>query len=278
MSSIYRFTSFQSLVDILQTGELTLVSPELWKDPYEGYIFTMAKSEEWQEKILKELQKKCTPELSWAILASLSIHNFAYFCQCWTKNPESDALWRIYSHDNTSIRIEVEREDFLKLEGVHVADVEYFSKIDVANEIQSIIESDGRSMSTFKALLSKRDAFEHEQEVRIIKSNFWNLINNQTQKPLSSLEIEQHKVWLSALVKSEQITPVEMNIALKSFATIHKPPDKVIRISFNGTPNFIKSVMLNPLSPRWLDETMSEFCRLNKINYLWKSTLYEFSI
>ncbi|HUU86256.1 MAG TPA: hypothetical protein VMX17_00715, partial [Candidatus Glassbacteria bacterium] len=131
MESIYRFTTFESFVDIVQSRELTFVSPSLWEDPYESYIFSAMKTERGRLKLNNLLKKYLLPENVGSNLAVLNSFDVAIFGQCWTLNPESDALWRIYSHENFAVRIEIDRSDAGKLNGVNAYDVEYVESMNL---------------------------------------------------------------------------------------------------------------------------------------------------
>lgn len=48
--SLYRFLSFESFVDIIQSKSLKLIQPKLWEDPYESYLLKAIKSEEGRKK------------------------------------------------------------------------------------------------------------------------------------------------------------------------------------------------------------------------------------
>lgn len=36
---LYKFMSFYSFVDLIQSKSLNFVRPKVWEDPYEGFIF-----------------------------------------------------------------------------------------------------------------------------------------------------------------------------------------------------------------------------------------------
>ena len=199
-TSLYRFTSFEALIDIIQRESLIFVSPKKWEDAYEWFLYSMAKTEVWQRLISAELSKYLKPEqIEWTLWL-LSFIDITYFAQCWTKKAESDALWKIYSHNNTAIRLEVKADKFQKLKyssAIIIGEVNYFQDISIGQEVKSIISWE--KILWHKALLSKRLAFEHEEEVRIIASNFDNV--NKFGKSVSSEELESIKKMLDDAVK-----------------------------------------------------------------------------
>ncbi len=263
-------------MDIVQRECLTFVSPLKWKDTYEGFLFRKAKNTLEKGKIIKEFEK-IMPKMNAEASASLLINEiFAYFCQCWTTIEESDVFWRIYSHDSMSIRIEIKFEDALKLEYVTTEEVKYFSKLELEKEIQNIIWPDWESIIPYKALLSKREAFHHEHEVRLILADYSNL-NHVGKTPFSSDEKIQVEKDLASGMNSWLLTKDDAE-RMFSLITDYKKPATSIQISIKEIPNFIKSVMLHPDAPNWFDETLAEFCKRNNIKYLGKSQLYELDL
>ena len=188
--SLYRFTLFESLVDIIQTKELTLISPSLWDDPYESYAFSSMKTDEGIEKIESILKKYLNSENVAPSLMILKSSAVDIFGQCWTKKSESDALWRIYSHENMSVRIEIPRSDILKLSKVYDYDVEYVEEMNLENEIKKIFIDRGNSFSLNKAVCTKRKAFNHEEEVRLLSNIYNNNFLLQKNKRISFSHIE----------------------------------------------------------------------------------------
>jgi hypothetical protein len=76
---IYRVFSLDRFVETLEQGQLTLVRPSLWEDPWENYLFKfMHKNNIGKNKLLR-----------W--------YGEDLFAQCWTFHRETDAMWRIYS-------------------------------------------------------------------------------------------------------------------------------------------------------------------------------------
>ena len=148
---LYRILSYRHAMAMFGNRELYFASPRSWDDPY--------------EKVL--------------------VHKYsdALFAQCWCKKAVSDAMWRIYSADRTSLRICATRnklnsaltaaqrdKDFVFL----IEDVEYKTSKQVETHISNIAKDLRVEYSVRRAqdvLLVKRDAFDHEEEVRVIVHN-----------------------------------------------------------------------------------------------------------
>jgi hypothetical protein len=93
----------------------------------------------------------------------------SYYGQCWTLLPESDALWRIYSPEQEGIRLQSSIGKLGMLDS-HVADaiigrVRYFTDAVQFHEL-------GGNAVGLRAALFKRQAFEHENEIRLLTKRF----------------------------------------------------------------------------------------------------------
>lgn len=145
---LYRIMPLRHIVDLFETRELHFASPSTWDDPY--------------ERILRHKGS----ELAYA--------------QCWCKRAVSDAMWRIYSPDRTAVRIRSTRAKLLAVGArikatshatFRVDDVAYKPVNALDAELNSIADElkIGFSMKrATDALFLKRDAFDHESEVRAI--------------------------------------------------------------------------------------------------------------
>jgi hypothetical protein len=211
MESIYRFVSFESFVDIIQRKSLAFVSPSKWEDPYESFIFKAIRTDEGHMKVV-EMLKELGQDTHIAIF-----DNFEHIVkgQCWTKLPESDALWRIYSYDNMAVRIEVDIENAEKLKNVKLYEVNYHKKLDLEKEMEQILSEDKNSISLFKAFCNKRDSFEHEKEIRLLADI--ETPNSDSIEYISFKEIE-------GFIKSVMLHPLApnwFNDTLKEFCKIN---------------------------------------------------------
>lgn len=87
-SKVYRFITFETLVEMMLYKRLTFPKINCWDDSYENYLF--------KTQIFKN-QIDISPSLQ-------EVAN-RLFGQCWTLTPQSDALWRIYSIQEKGVRI-----------------------------------------------------------------------------------------------------------------------------------------------------------------------------
>jgi len=271
-NSIYRFTSFESFVNIVQNKKLAFVNHELWEDPYEGFIFKALKSPEGRLKIQQISQKLFSQDL--ISIMMLSNFNNCIHGQSWSRCEESDALWRIYSFNNQAIRIEVDFENINKLLDVICGDIIYKDFKTLEEEILDLIENNGKTVDLKKILLRKRTAFQHEEEIRLLTKINLNFLPQNNRTPQ---EIEMVEKGLEALRKDNQITEQEYQNGLKDLYDKKVIP-KVVHISFEHIQGFIKTVMVHPQSSDWFCETVKEFCKRNNLKYIGKSKLYTLTV
>jgi len=274
-SSIYRFISFEYFVNIVQTQKLTFVKPELWEDPYEGFVFKALKSKEGKLQI-ESIAKSLNPKIQIPIMM---INHFSdlFHGQSWSKHEETDALWRIYSYNNRAVRIEIDNDSISRLENVICDEVVYKDFSSLKEEIEDLFDDEGKKISFVKILLRKRKAFEHEGEVRLLtQPNFDFLPDNKTD----GQRILMNKA-LSAARDNGMITMGMFNTGMKDNNKNTETPKvipKVISIDFSHIKKFIKSVFLHPSSPEWYVNTVKDYCKKNKVRFIGKSKLYTFEV
>lgn len=145
---LYRIMPLRHVVDLFETRELHFASPESWDDPY--------------EKILRHKG------------SSLA------FAQCWCTRAVSDAMWRIYSSDQTALRIRSTRSKLLavgaRIKATYHAtfrldEVAYKQAREVDDSLATIaaeLRQKFNMKRAVDALYLKRDAFDYEAEVRAI--------------------------------------------------------------------------------------------------------------
>ncbi|MGD9368632.1 MAG: DUF2971 domain-containing protein [Desulfobacteraceae bacterium] len=101
--------------------------------------------------------------------------------QCWTLNIESDAMWRIYSPDKNGVKIQTKiRKLFQSLYSAQtsygtlscfIGKVDYYPKEKIDKLVEDRLTGKERfdgSIGQARSLLFKRNAFKHENEVRLI--------------------------------------------------------------------------------------------------------------
>ncbi|MCY9457352.1 hypothetical protein [Bacillus inaquosorum] len=252
MSKIYRFVSFETFVDMLMKQSLTFVHPSLWDDPYELKFI--------ESKIKKTIDSGSYSKENTVETIILNIMKHKLYCQSWTKLDESDALWRIYNHNNTSVRIEVDLNDISKLKNVEALEVEYL------DDPYQMVEK----VPFYDLIRIKRKAFSHEQELRLVTHYKFNGAEDVKEYVKDFLKLSGNSKFYKN-IESEKIPDEVARIISKLNLNLK---DKTYQVCYGHIDNFIKSVMLNPFAPEWFNDTLKMFCETYGINYLGKSQLY----
>lgn len=174
--NLYRIISFESLVSLCLTKQERFANPILcWDDTYEGYALYRLASKKGNEEAIQYLYNKfdgaADKILDW--ISRMHYARFACFGQCWSKNADSDAMWRIYSYDNKAIQIISNKERIINsiisnMELKHeyrIDNVKYDIKSD---DLLRILDDMKITEMIQEPFFHKREAFEHENEIRII--------------------------------------------------------------------------------------------------------------
>ena len=159
---IYRIFGWKRFNELMSKNELVLVNPDMWDDPFENF-YLKADAYSGKEKISLENLRKDS------------------FGQCWTLNEDTDAMWRIYSHDKCGVRLKTTAgklfKAVIKQQGIfadfssYIGKVEYLTKEQLQKLHQHsfyLTTLGGQGDGLAKMLLRKRVAFEHEAEVRVL--------------------------------------------------------------------------------------------------------------
>lgn len=181
MKSLYRFISLPSFVNLVEHKKERYVNPCTWEDTCEGYLLRLLEKKGNIEDVLMELMNtfsRGNPEAATKNYFKLWCARWLCYGQCWTTMMESDALWRIYSYDRMSIRIETNEEEIKSLFSNQNISDSYIVRID---DIRYDLDAD-QQFKTFSELMQdvydskhitepyyhKREAFKHEYETRVI--------------------------------------------------------------------------------------------------------------
>lgn len=178
-SYIWRYMSFAKLLALLESKSLFFARADVLgkMDPYEGHLthvnmmvnyleWNMAPPELWAEKGFKSEKDL----LAYVNAMKTSTGPVArtmreiHFINCWhLGNEESDAMWRLYTanHDGVCIQSTYNR----LIEALQDAeDTVFIGKVQYLDyRKDSIDRGDG-----FAPFMSKRRAFQHEQELRAV--------------------------------------------------------------------------------------------------------------
>lgn len=160
---IYRVMPVHYLIELFKMNENVLVKPHKWNDPFENFIL----KSKWRN------QFGMTGKFDKSIRDSL-------FGQCWTLEEEIDAMWRIYSYEKNGVKIRTTirklYESLYNALPINYRDIQCFIgkviyiKRERINEfIKKLhLSLDSTRANIAKTLLIKLDAFNYENEIRLL--------------------------------------------------------------------------------------------------------------
>ncbi len=173
---LYRILPLKYLIKMIEDNKFTLIKVSKWVDRFESPI-----------------DRACIENIS------NTEGKDEYFASCFTKSPESEAMWKLYSTDNISVRITTTVKDVLNAaKGFFSAeypylkesdilkvmsnpdlfiygDVQYMSREGIQNQIKSDLGNKGDDENTAYLreklipyyLLTKQECYRYEEEVRV---------------------------------------------------------------------------------------------------------------
>lgn len=166
---IYRIMPIHRFLQLLEEKTVTLVRPIKWDDPFENALLN------------------CVVETSDGESGYISAKDSVYG-QCWTFHSETDAMWRIYSHNKDGVRVSTTPRKLLsalaEIEPLYhsfrcfIGKVAYLKEDELKQKLMSIdlFNTDGSGIA--ESLLYKRLEFEHENEIRLIYSGDDNAVSS----------------------------------------------------------------------------------------------------
>ena len=165
---IYKYMSFDKFIAMVEKQKMYLTRIDHWDDTFEGYLLSHYLTHDGRFSFVPQHQRNAIKEL---ILKSI-------YAQSWThESQESDAMWRIYSHDCKGVRIKCAFSETLndiknrincKQYNVSNFAVDYSNSISVnaISTTPNILENISDGGLVKYALEYKRPAFKHEAEYR----------------------------------------------------------------------------------------------------------------
>ena len=186
---MYKYIRLDYVLNMLETKKLRFDNIKKWEDVYENFV-------DKEEIILLNSERE-------------EMHSRAYYGQSWTVQEESDAMWRIYSPDQQSVRvmtvypllfhvlvepINKNRDNPLwpTIDYVFYADENEINEWLLSNtpmNIWAFIELQN------EGIFIKRREFEYEKEVRIILSS-----DNKEKKGYVELDFDPNRVFREIVI------------------------------------------------------------------------------
>lgn len=160
--------------EMLETGKNVLVHPSVWDDPYEK---AMSRS----SFIVKDKDE----------IRSCNFNENNWYAQCWSTASESDALWHIFASDRKKKFVKIKTTYGLLQNSLKITDEEkedetvpcyILEKVNYVNDNKAEFEKSIKEWGDYfkhsipevqqlclGLLLTKRSAFKHEDEVRLLR-------------------------------------------------------------------------------------------------------------
>jgi hypothetical protein len=164
---VFRIFPLHRIEELFLNNMLVLMRPWMWKDPFENFLL------------------KCSVVDQDGSIVSLDNLAKEWNCLCWTLNADSDAMWRIYSHDKKGIRVKTTirklaeaiwdpKNRFSSLK-YFIGKVQYYPNSGNRRLFEPyflLVYVYRRQNTGFaETLLIKRTEFEHEKEIRILANS-----------------------------------------------------------------------------------------------------------
>ena len=284
MESLYRIISFPEFVNLVERNSERYRRPTAWEDTHEAFMLQLLSDDSHMDEVLKTLYVDMVESVQAVIVNYLKLWTARWLCygQCWSKTAETDAMWRIYSFDRKSIRIETDIEaiqDMLatselgKQYSVVVDDVQYDLDLNADLTSQTLLLK--KFPRTVEPFFHKREFFKHEDEKRVIlfDRELAALTSGFTSYCVSfnvCKKIENEKPHISEILDyvKEELLRLRYPFEMK------KLPENLLVPNIDLT-KYVKSVMVHPQAEKWIVDLVKVICEKNNLNFLGKSKMYE---
>ena len=223
--TLFKYMSLPYAVDSIMKDTIWFSNPEKWKDPFESYFINNAydKADSPYDFPLKEHLFVC----------------------CFSTISRSEAQWRMYSENNTSIMFDISKNGLVhslnQLSSeydIYIGKAVYLpTTVLMSNDVSTIISSmnyPSPNNDIEKALLlmlCKRKAFQYESEVRVFL-----IPKDERSKKCNGVKVN---VLLKNITKRYTISPLlrkEEQLAIKE-----------VLLSMNGVKNVSCATLYDPV-------------------------------
>ncbi|MEA5135723.1 MAG: DUF2971 domain-containing protein [Candidatus Fimivivens sp.] len=149
---LFRYVPLAQFIALIENKKIYLRKIKLWDDPWEA--------PDDQLPMVSDNGNLVYPE---SLLTTSTVG------QCWTYEKDSDAMWRIYSSDRQGVMIETVAKDFILISDLRRASLSKVIYYNEKNYIEKRREIQKNSSYSFAGDMAlKREAFKHENEVRLL--------------------------------------------------------------------------------------------------------------
>ena len=164
---LFRVTSLDRFIQMLDTKKNVLPKVETWDDPWEMGLFKVNRKYIDDKGNEKTLTSKETKDI-----------RDSYYGQCWSENEEeTDLTWKIFvANSGLCVRYSMDalylwdRFSESSDKGCFAGKVKYKSDDELKNYFSQPLKNffDGKNRDLTESLFFKRDSFGHEKEYRLI--------------------------------------------------------------------------------------------------------------
>ena len=215
---LWRYMDFTKFVSLLDQRALYFSRADKLGDPFEGSLSQVNQLMRPFLLMQQGVPQDDIPQLVETISSAMSMMPRLGVVNCWHENNyESEAMWKLYAGRQDGVAI---KTTFEKLAGsLECEDDIYIGKVNYVDYDSTFIP-EGNALMT---LLTKRNSFEHEREVRTIALNIPSSDNNvgrYYEVNLTTLIGEilvapQAPGWFSELVNSV-VTRYELQVPVRA--------------------------------------------------------------
>lgn len=279
---IFRYIGFEDFINLTINNKDRFVRPSSWEDKYEGYLFSHMETPEDVRQIVSEMYYNLCPRNYYAIPDNyfrMWHSKWFTYAQCWSKHPETDAMWRCYSYGNRAIRIRT-RDDKLLVHNKKIFPEEehfkvYLEKVSYDLNKKSAMERQISQMKdrrlAHETYFHKRPAFRHEGEYRL-------LIADNSLYSAEGFSSSGVKFKIEEQVENktdEEIIEYVTNKICVYRLDWNRNGDNNVRIEDAGDiSEFLEGVMVHPLAPQWYVDIIRDICKSKKIKFDGQSQIY----
>lgn len=224
-TTIYRVFPRNRFFELFDEKKNALVRPTMWEDPFENFI-------------LRSPVRTAAGETG-----EFAFHEDVYG-QCWTLKKRSDALWRIYSPKTDAVRVRTTVGRLLDSlcsankgvtnDSCFIGKVDYPPDYKLKKFARTVFKGGVDAEAVARSLLKKRDAFEHEDEVRLI---YFDGQNSKHDGGVYKYELNPHTVLDQFMIdprmsyrdfcafKDEIVARTGIDEARIKRSLLYKPPE-----------------------------------------------------
>lgn len=179
---VWRYLSLSKFLSFALSNKLYLTRIDLLGDSHEG---TYTKLNSQQEPQIFMVQDNAG--LRESILQRNTRIRKSMFINCWRlADYDSEAMWKLYCPNNEGVAIQTTYSKLVN--SIPGGKTTFIGKVTYLDYEKELFDN----WNVFNAAMHKRKAFEHENEVRIIKSEskYWDI--NSEPCLIEGIEIETH--------------------------------------------------------------------------------------